>query len=295
MRVPDELDTPQLSVVIPVRNGAATLALQLDALVACEPPGVSFEVVVADNGSTDDTAAIARSYADRLPIRVIDAGRAPGTNIARNEGIGAARGAWIALCDADDEVDVEWLRVLAGALAAGSALVGGVIDYVRLNPPEVRASRGAARAGVELHLGFLPFAHTANIAFTRELFDAIGGFDERFQNANDDIEFCWRAQLAGFQLTAEPAAIVHYRLRPSLRTLWRQYCNYGSSEVLLYRAFRRHGLQRRSPGTTVRDTWWLITRLPFAGPRSRRGAWVRRAGLWWGRLRGSIQQRTIWV
>lgn len=293
--VADEQDTPQLSVVIPVRNGAATLALQLDALVACEPPGVPFEVVVADNGSTDDTAAIARSYADRLLVRVVDAGGAMGANFARNEGIAASHGAWIALCDADDEVDASWLRAIAAALAAGRQLVGGIIDYSRLNSAEVCAWRGATSSGVAVHLGFLPFAASANLAFTREVFDSIGGFDERFAQAGEDVDYCWRAQLAGFELVEEPQAIVHYRLRPGLGVLWRQWRNYGSSEVLLYRTFRDRGLPRRSPAASVRDVWWLITRLPFAGPRSRRGAWVRRAALWWGRLRGSLQQRTIWL
>jgi glycosyltransferase involved in cell wall biosynthesis len=293
--VTDDPSNPTLSIVIPVRNGAGTLAAQLDALAAAEPPGVPFEVVVADNGSTDGTAAIARAYQTRLPIRVIDAGRERGTNVARNEGVGASRGSWVLLCDADDEVDVGWLRVMCSSLAAGHELVGGVIDYERLNTPEVRAWRGAQRAGVLLHLGFLPFSHTANIGFSRGLFDAIGGFDERFQNANDDVEFCWRAQLAGFVLHDEPSAIVHYRLRPDLGALWRQFRNYGTSEVLLFREFRAKGLSRRPVRLTVRDTWWLVSRLPFAIRYTRRGAWVRRAAVFWGRCSGSLRYRTIWL
>jgi len=293
--VADDLDTPQLSVVIPVRNGGATLARQLDALAAAEPPGVSFEVVVADNGSTDDTVAIVHAYADRLPIRVIDAGRAPGVNVARNEGVAAAVGRWILLCDADDEVDRDWLRTMCSAFVEGRNLLGGVIDYGQLNSLEAQAWRGATKASVAIHLGYLPSAHGANIGFDRHLFDTIKGFDERFIYGGEDVEFCWRAQLAGFELHEEPTAIVHYRLRPDLRSLWHQYRHYGSSEPLLFRAFRESGLERRPVAATLRDTWWLITRLPFAFRRPRRGAWVRRAGMWWGRLRGSVQHRTLWL
>ena len=293
--VADATDTPLLSVVIPARNGASTLAVQLDALAASEPPGVSFEVVVADNGSTDDTAEVARAYADRLPIRVIDAGRSPGINVARNDGVAAALGQWILLCDADDEADRDWLRTMCSGFVEGHNLLGGVIDYSRLNSPEVQAWRGATKARVVAHLGYLPFAHGANLGFSRHVFDTIGGFDERFVGGGDDVDFCWRGQLAGFTLHEVPASVMHYRLRPTLGDLWRQYVKYGSSEAQLFQTFRHSGMNRRPWRQVVQGLWWLISRFPFAAPRPRRGAWVRRAGLWWGRLRGSVQHRTLWL
>ena len=72
----------RLSVVIPVRNGAKTLSAQLEALATARPPATQFEVIVADNASTDDTVPIAWSYASKLPVRVVDAGLHPGTNVA---------------------------------------------------------------------------------------------------------------------------------------------------------------------------------------------------------------------
>ena len=142
-------------MVIPVRNGAETLAAQLSALASAKPPSVAFEVLIADNGSTDDTLAVARSYSDRLELRVVDASRAQGVNVARNCGVRAAIGDVVLLCDSDDEVDVDWLTAMERAFNDGHQLVGGPIDYRRLNPAEVRAWRGADQARVTATFGSL--------------------------------------------------------------------------------------------------------------------------------------------
>src|SRR5690606_10578144 len=94
---------PQISVVIPARDAARWIDAQLGAL-ACQEVPVPWEVVVADNGSTDDTVARAEAWADRLPVRVVDASGRPGPNHARNQGTAAARGDLLLYCDADDVV-----------------------------------------------------------------------------------------------------------------------------------------------------------------------------------------------
>lgn len=286
--------TPGLSVVIPVLNGEATLGAQLDALATAHPPDCGFEVVVADNGSQDATVRIARDYADRLPVRIVDAADAPGSNHARNCGIRAASTDRILLCDSDDRVDHHWLVEMAKAFDQGHQLVVGPIDYRELNPAHVLAWRGAQRASAMTILGFLPAGHGANMALTRELFDALDGFDEAFEFGGPDIEFCWRAQLAGFALHTAPDAVVHYRLRPSLTALFRQSRAYGAAEAHLYRAFAAQGLHRRPATAPLRDLWWLLTRLPFVRPVGRRGAWLRRLGQQIGRVEGSLRYRVVW-
>lgn len=283
-----------LSVVLPVRNAARTLAAQLEALVGAERPPVDLEVIVADNGSSDDTVALAHSFVDRLPVTVIDASDVPGANHARNRGIAAARHDRILLCDGDDCVDSHWLIEMAKAFDAGNVLIAGPIDYTELNPAHVRAWRGSRMAGVTSVLGFLPSGHGANLGFTRSVFDQVGGFDEKFVGG-DDTDFCWRAQLAGFELHAVPNALVHYRLRPSLTGLIRQEIDYGVAEAQLYRKFASNGVRRRHPIAFVREAWWLLTRLPFAWSASRRGAWVRRWARQVGRIRGSIINRVWWL
>jgi glycosyltransferase involved in cell wall biosynthesis len=289
-----EPHAPKLSVVMPVRNGAATIGAQLDALVHSTDPGITYEVVVVDNGSTDDTLHVVDRYRDRLPLRVVDASRTPGINVARNEGCRSVRGDWVLFCDADDEVDAGWMAAMAAAFAAGHEVVGGRIDYRGLNDATAIAWRGADGIGVVDMLGFLPSAHGANFGVSRRAFEAVDGFDEAFVHGGDDVDFFWRVQLAGFELHEVPDSVVHYRLRPSLRAHWRQCANYGRAEVLLARRFRDRGLRRRPVRAVGGDVWWLVTRLPFSWPLGRRGAYVRKLATQCGRLAGAVRWRTLW-
>jgi glycosyltransferase involved in cell wall biosynthesis len=283
-----------LSVVIPVRNGSRTLGEQLNALAeAVRPPG-GFEVLVADNGSTDGTADVARSYSDRLPVRLVDASARPGSNYARNRGIAESRFGRILLCDSDDRVDVAWLAAMAAAFDEGEELIAGPIDYLMLNPRHVRDWRGADRASTETVMGFLPTGHGANLGFTRALYDHLGGFDDEFEFGGDDVEFCWRAQFAGARLRSVPEAIVHYRIRPSMPALFRQSMAYGAAEAHLYTKFAARGMSRRPVQALLREMWWLASRLPLATSPGRRGAWLRRLGQQLGRFRGAFRYRVWW-
>jgi len=284
----------ELSIVIPDRNGGDLLALQLDALHQAIGARTGIEVVVSDNGSTDDTAALARSYDDRLDIRVIDASLAAGINVARNAGVRAAASSRLLLCDADDEVDSAWIEAMMAGFDDGAELLAGPIDYRRLNDERLRQWRGADGATVHESLGFLPAGHGSNMGFTRALFDAIGGFDESFRYGAEDTEFFWRAQLAGFTLSEVPDAVVHYRLRAGLRSLWHQWFHYAAAEAQLAVKFGSRGLRRRNTTAPLADLWWIISRAVLSVDPGRRGAWVRRVASFCGRIRGSLQRRVLW-
>lgn len=282
-----------VSVVIPARNVADTLGAQLEAL-ARSNTDQPFEVIVADNGSSDETSAIASSFAGKLDIRVVDASRRPGANVARNEGIRAARAPKILLCDADDEVDRDWVEQLSRRLD-DVAVAGGTIDYQRLNSPQAIATRSATADSTGVRMGYLPAAHGANLALRREVFEAVGCFDEQFQGG-DDTDFCWRAQLAGFSFGPAPSAIVNYRLRTGAGALWTQWVGYGAGEAHLYAAHRASGVRRRSPAAVLRTIWWLASRGPLAlKHKNRRGAWVRVLATQMGRVKGSLKWRVVYV
>lgn len=285
---------PGLSVVIAAKDSADTLAEQLSALAANTSLDCPFEVIVADNGSKDGTADIAGGFATRLPIVVVDASKTVGANFARRIGVENARYDRILVCDSDDRVGTEWMAAMSRAFDQGHHLVAGPIDYRRLNSPLLRAWRGADSHTPAPFLDFLPTGHGANLGFTRSVYDSVGGFDADYQFGGDDVEFCWRAQLAGFHLYMEPQAVVDYRLRPSLRALYLQSKAYGASEAHLFRDFARRGLRRRPLAAPVRDFVWLVTRLPFAWSAERRGAWLRRCGVAMGRIQGAWEYRTLW-
>ena len=105
-----------ISVVVPVRNGMPWIEEQIRALAAqrCDEP---WEVVIADNGSTDGTLEFARDWsASHDHFLVVDASGLPGTSAARNAGVEVARGELLAFCDADDVVRPDWLAHCAAAL-----------------------------------------------------------------------------------------------------------------------------------------------------------------------------------
>src|SRR5215204_14430 len=111
---------PELTVVIPALDAADEIAGQLDALAAQEWDE-PWEVVVADNGSTDGTRAVVERYAGRLPgLRVVDASEPAGQAHALNSGVESAGAEAVAFCDTDDEAAPGWVAAMGEALSATS-------------------------------------------------------------------------------------------------------------------------------------------------------------------------------
>jgi glycosyltransferase involved in cell wall biosynthesis len=282
--------------VIPCRNAAPTLGRQLQALES-QDIGEAFEVIVADNGSTDGSAEIARHWSERLPcLRVVTATPA-GRNVARNAGIRAASGEVVAFCDADDEAHPSWLRELRDALEDGFDLVGGPLDWMRLNP-QLPVRRQRLQAGLPNSLEFLSWAEGCNMAVRRAVLDKLGGFDESCppQSGSDEVDFTWRAQLAGYRLGEAPRAVMHYAARPTSSGTFRQFVRYGHGHVRLYKAFARDGMPSPSAGSVAARWWWIVSRAPKAlTPGEGREAFLRRSGISVGRILGSARYRTVYL
>lgn len=223
-----------LSIVIACYNGAETLGGQLEAL-AHQGSEVPWEVVVADNGSTDSSVAVARSYAPRLTLRVVDAAGKRGPAHARNVGVAAATGEWIAFCDADDVVADDWIARVCDALRV-HPFVAGRVDTALLNPGTVGRSRRLDQEhGLQPASGNrlgLPHAGAGNMAFHKQVFTAVGGFDEDLR-CLEDTDLCWRIQLAGTPLVFDPAVLIYTRFRATLRDNYRQGAGYGRGQSML--------------------------------------------------------------
>lgn len=217
------MNLPKVSVVVCVLNGAGTIQRQLKALdhQTGHPP---FEVVVVDNGSTDDTQAIVEKWlaepggapASKRIVLAHDRANIP---YARNIGASAARSNIIAYCDADDRVDAHWVRAIADCLTS-EGMLGGRIEAI--DP------RGTPQPGTFPHgltqTAYLPHAGNCNLAVTKNVFNQIGGYDETLPRYGfEDVDICWRAQEAGFPLIYCPDAIVHFSISPKAKAVKKEF------------------------------------------------------------------------
>lgn len=268
-------EAPHLSVVIPARDAAGTIGEQLDALCAqtwTEP----WEIVVVDNRSSDATGRIVaeRATHDRR-VRLVTARARAGVAYARNVGIDATSAPTIAMCDADDVVGPGWVAAMGEALRHHD-LVTGPLEVERLNPDWVIASRGGSLATGPGDFGGVTFAHSCNLGFRRALTERCGNFDETLR-AGEDIEWSFRATRAGATLTFVEDALVHYRYRTTLRSLFRQARGYGRVNPIVAARLRAAGVPVSS-GSPWRNWAWLARHISALTRRNDRARWVWVAG-----------------
>ena len=285
---------PTVSVILPVHNGGDLLAEQLEALSRQTYRG-RWELVVADNGSTDGSLAVVKSWATRLPnLRIIDASARKGAAYARNAGAAQAAGDLLAFCDADDVVADHWLADLVAGLADAD-VVAGAIETTRLNTALMRQWRPFDVGAVPISHGWLPYGLSANIGFRAATFRALDGFREDYP-VGEDVEISWRAQLRGHRFSYAGNAVVHYRFRSGLRPLLRQYVAYGTIGPRLFRDFAAAGMPMSGVRGAVGPWVRLLASLPFAVlSRAARGDILRRVAFRVGRIRGSVQMRVLYL
>lgn len=206
-----------VSIVIPCRNAARDLSGQLGVLAnqAYDQP---WEIIVSDNGSSDDTRRVAAEFADRLPLRVVDSRKRAGRAHACNVGVEAARGDVILFLDSDDEVAAGYIAAMAEELEAHDA-VAARLDRDKLNPPYAALAAPGQQQGLIDVFGFLPFAVGCSLGVTRRAFDSVHGFAEDMPYV-EDVDFCWRLLMTGRSLQFVPDALLYYRHRCTVRELF---------------------------------------------------------------------------
>ena len=284
-----------ISVVIPAHNVSDVLADQLEALRGQSYSG-DWDVVVIDNRSTDDTADVARRFADRLPLKIVSAPLLPSPGYARNVGVEASRGELIVFVDGDDVADVDLLSAYARQ-AHRYRIMGGHLDDTRLNDPVVAAWRYSfTTGGLPLTLERFPFVLTSNCAIRRDVFAEIGLFDEQLAHGSEDTDLSIRATLAGIEIGWVPDALVHYRHRGSLRAVVRQQFRYGRGAVDMYTRYRSSAGARDNVRTSIAQLARVAAGVPnLVRGRRRRGQWLRFSSFVAGQLVQSVKLRTWYV
>jgi glycosyltransferase involved in cell wall biosynthesis len=247
---------------------------------------VPFEVVVADNGSTDGTVALVEQCIESDPrVRLVDASRVPlGGAAAKNLGVEAAAAPLLAFCDADDRVAPDWLEGIRTGLQVNDVVIA-LAEYWELNPrlrsPVFRQYR---RAG--LFYGIPTIAGGA-FGIRRDLYLEVGGFDETLSGPVD-TEFGLRLFRHTRRAPAEASAIVHIRVPTNSRAAFRRHRKLYCSVPRVVRQFA--DIRPDPPaGPSEFKLWlWLMSRSAFllrSGPRLR---WMQLLGIRVGILQGRI-------
>jgi glycosyltransferase involved in cell wall biosynthesis len=276
-----------ISVVIPVRNAMPWLEDQLRALADQECDD-EWEVVIADNGSTDQSRDVAAVWSERhRRMRWIDASAVAGAAATRNAGARAADGDLLAFCDSDDVVRPGWLASCARSLESAD-VVAGIFDFWSLNGlPESPPTPASM-----LQLPFLPAGLSANLAVRRQAFEAVGGFAEELVTG-EDIDLCWRLQTEGYRFAIDDGAVVSKRDRVGFREVFQQGYAFGRGGPVLYRRHRTAGARRNLAGA-ARSWLWLLLHVPLLVESGNlRNQWARGAGMRTGRLLGSLTERVF--
>lgn len=251
---------PAISVVVCSLNGARTIRGCLEALERQSVADVA-EVVVVDDGSSDATAAIARSFGARVVVHEDN----QGLSAARNSGIAASRAPVVAFTDDDCVPHAAWLeRLLEAHERPGVVGVGGPVEvatvatlvhrYLEAHPPlaplELDLAAHTSLAGrFALYLARMwrpaegrdPRAvysfPGANMSFKRAALEAVGRFNPRLRFGSDDEYVCDRVREAypGASLWFEPGAVVGHDFVGTLADLYRRNFAYGRGQAQMFR------------------------------------------------------------
>lgn len=219
---------PSFSVVIPTYERPASLARCLSALLRSSMPRSRFEVVVVDDAGHAAPSRLAADFAeiDLTVLRQHNSGPAA----ARNAGVAAARGTFVAFTDDDCEPASGWLSELERHLREDPTLVVGghthhaLVDDLYAGVSQLLVDHVAARpdrAGAQ-------FFASNNLAMARSTFESVGGFDAGYRRAaGEDRDLCDRLHRAGYRMRYAPDAVVAHRHALGLASFVGRQFAYG--------------------------------------------------------------------
>ncbi|RMI20100.1 MAG: glycosyltransferase [Calditrichaeota bacterium] len=234
--------TPYFSIIVPSYNRREEIRELLDSFLSLDFPPDRFELIIADDGSTDGTAELVQQYVPRCPFSlrfVQQENRGPGA--ARNLGMQQARGDFFIFIDSDCTVSPRWLEAIDRAIREEQADAFGGPDSCREDfPPLLKAinysmtsfiTTGGIRGHKRTRLGkFYP--RSFNMGLSRAVYEKIGGFGNL--RHGQDIEYSHRILQSGARVVHVPGAVVYHKRRTSLKKFFRQVFNWGVARINLY-------------------------------------------------------------
>lgn len=227
------MSRPLVSVVIPAFDAERFLGESIESVLA--QTYAPLETIVVDDGSSDETAAVARSYEGVTVVAQDNAG----PSAARNRGFAASRGALIAFHDSDDLMTPDKLEVQAGVLIDEPEVGCVLAEQELLVEPGAELPFWVEGSKVQTimpprppELEDEPLVHPMTMVVRREVFERIGGFDESMRAA-EDFDWMLRASEEGIEIARLSAVLLRRRVHPDSLTQ-----DAAAARLGLFRAFK---------------------------------------------------------
>ncbi|QII12887.1 hypothetical protein KsCSTR_35080 [Candidatus Kuenenia stuttgartiensis] len=212
---------PKISIIVPNYNDASRISECIRSLLDLNYPKEKLEIIIVDNGSTDNSLQSIKAF----PVKLLIEKDVKGSYAARNLGVKNAEGEILAFTDSDCVVDKYWLCNAIKYFAAED--VGGVAGEVRGGEPrtlveEYQCFRKILEQSRNFKHPYQPFAITANVIYKKNVYDKIGLFENNWISGGD-VDFSWRMQIYGnMKLIYASDCIVYHHHRTSPKGLYLQ-------------------------------------------------------------------------
>ncbi len=244
----------KVSIIVTSYNSQDTIGECLNSILALQYPKDSFEVIVVDGGSKDDTAKIASKF----PIKVVS--KRLNAPAAYNYAAKLVSYPILGFIDADAKVEPQWLQKLVRRLDEPNvAGVSGSIETWNTQNPWARSIGYELKNRYQRIGKYTGRIATMNLLLKRSVIEEAGGWDEGFPSQYDtDLGF--RISAKGYKIAYEPSAVCYHFNRPTLKAYYRQQLQYGKNTLRLY---FKHGHLAR--GDEITDVGMNIQPVLFLG------------------------------
>jgi glycosyltransferase involved in cell wall biosynthesis len=302
------LSGPRFTVVIPAFNAARTIRSSIRSVLGQTEQ--DFEVIIVDDGSTDETSDCVRSFAADPRLRVIRQSNG-GPSSARNAGISAASGSYVSVLDADDLWLPEYLEVMGGALEANPDAPFAYTDAWVLDGETGRVRRASAMSyqhPPKTALSWRPFfllllEHNfvyTSVTMRRSILDEVGGYDESL-STGEDWELWLRIVGRGTPPVRPPGSLAIHRNHPAslandtlkmtrnICEIYRRFAEDPAADAEVRALARRQLEEWTETARTLEDPPILVRARRQAGRLKRR---VLRRRIWFNR-RPEAVERTL--